>query len=58
MSVVIDEVVTDLPAEPRRSSHGASPSAGATSGRRDPDLDRLGYQLARRRHRRQRLWAD
>jgi hypothetical protein len=58
MSVVIDEVVTDLPAEPSRSAHGASPGGGSQSGRRDPDLDRLGYQLARRRHRRQRLWAD
>lgn len=58
MSVVIDEVVTDLPAESSRSTPGASAVGGAPGGRRDPDLDRLGYQLARRRHRRQRLWAD
>jgi hypothetical protein len=57
MTVRIDEVVTDMAEEPVvRRGAGGSESDGAT-GLTD-DLDRLEYELERRRHRLVRLWAD
>jgi hypothetical protein len=54
MSVVIDEVVSEV-AEPPV----AGTVAAALPGAAPPlDLDRLAYEMARRRHRAQRLWAD
>lgn len=56
MAVVIEEMVTDTVEEPTRSS--APPSGGDTAVHGEPDYDRIDYQMARRRHRSARLWAD
>jgi hypothetical protein len=55
MSVVIDEVITESGAAPAPAA-AAVPAASADV--EPDDLDRLDYELARRRHRAERLWAD
>lgn len=54
MSVVIDEVIAETSEAPAPAA--AAPAAAAATP--PMDLDRLDYQLARRRHRLERLWAD
>jgi hypothetical protein len=55
MSVMIDEVVSEV-AEPPAAGTVAAASPGTAAP--PLDLDRLAYEMARRRHRAQRLWAD
>ncbi|HEU0098575.1 MAG TPA: hypothetical protein VFQ67_07350 [Allosphingosinicella sp.] len=57
MTVRIDEVVTDVAEEPpARRGDGGGEGGGPASA--VEDLDRLEYELGRRRHRLARLWAD
>jgi ribosomal protein L12E/L44/L45/RPP1/RPP2 len=55
MSVVIDEVIAET-----REAPAPAPAARAPAGAapQPADLDRFDLQLARRRHRLERLWAD
>lgn len=55
MSVIIDEVVSEAGEPPAAGPVAAAPPAAAAP---PVDLDRLAYEMARRRHRAQRLWAD
>lgn len=57
MTVRIDELVTDMAEEPsaQRGANGAEAGGGASPAE---DLDRLEYELDRRRQRLARLWAD
>lgn len=56
MAVVIEEMVTETAEEATRAAPAAPSAAG--SGSDEPDIDKLDYQMARRRHRAARLWAD
>ncbi len=57
MTVRIDEIVTDMAEEPSAArAAGGSEAAGAASP--VENLDRLEYELERRRHRLARLSAD
>lgn len=57
MTVRIDEIVTEMAeAPPANRGTGGSEAGGAASP--VEDLDRLEYELERRRHRVARLWAD
>ncbi len=55
MSVVIDEVVSEVAEPPVAGAAAAAPSGAAAP---PLDLERLAFEMARRRHRAQRLWAD
>lgn len=57
MTVRIDEVVTEVGEEPA-ASRGTGGAEGGGASTAALDLDRLDYELGRRRHRRARLWAD
>ena len=57
MTVRIDEVVTDV-AEAPSAQRGTGGGEGGGSASPVEDLDRLEYELERRRHRVARLWAD
>jgi hypothetical protein len=56
MEVVIEEMVTETAEEATRAAPAAPSPAGGGSD--EPDIDKLDYQMARRRHRAVRLWAD
>lgn len=58
MTVRIDELVTDVAEEAPVAQRGTG--GGEAGGAASPieDLDRLEYELERRRHRLARLWAD
>ncbi|HEX8238981.1 MAG TPA: hypothetical protein VF574_04490 [Allosphingosinicella sp.] len=55
MAVMIQEMVTETAEAPPAAP--AVPSA-APAGCDEPDIDKLEYQMARRRTRSARLWAD
>ena len=57
MSVVIYEMVHEV-GEPAPQRSAAAPAASGGAERQLPDLDRLEFQIGRRRHRAERLWAD
>ena len=57
MTVRIDEIVTDV-AEAPTAQRGIGGDSGGGSASPAEDLDRLEYELERRRHRLARLWAD
>jgi hypothetical protein len=57
MAVMIEEIVTETVDEGTRGAP-AAPSATAGGGGEEPDIDKLDYQMARRRQRAARLWAD
>lgn len=57
MTVRIDEVVTDVAEEPS-AARGTGGAEGGGPASPVEDLDRLEYELERRRHRLARLWAD
>lgn len=57
MAVKIEEMVTETVDEGTRGAP-AAPSATAGGGVQEPDIDKLDYQMARRRQRSARLWAD
>ena len=57
MGVVIDQVTAET-GEERSGASTASGSSGAQDKAGEPDLDRIDYQLARRRQRLRRRWAD
>ena len=57
MTVRIDELVTDVAEEPPVQRGTAGAEAGGGPGSVE-DLDRLEYELERRRQRLARLWAD
>ncbi len=57
MAVRIDEIVTETAEEPAADRGAAGAEAGGASSPLE-DLDRLEYELERRRHRLARLWAD
>ena len=57
MAVMIEEMVTETVDEGSRGA-AAAPSATVGGGGEEPDLDKLDYQMARRRQRAARLWAD
>lgn len=57
MTVRIDEVVAEVGEEPPASRGTGTGGEGGTAGG-SLDLDRLDYELGRRRHRLARLWAD
>ena len=56
MSVVIDEVIAEM-GEPAPPAHSASGEAAAPAEQTE-NLDRIAFQMGRRRHRVERLWAD
>lgn len=56
MVVRIDEMVTE--ALPDVSPPAPAPNAATGGGRSSLDLDALDYEIARRRQRQARLWAD
>ena len=57
MTVRIDELVTDVAAEPPVQRGTGGGEGGGSAGACD-DLDGLEHALERRRHRLARLWAD
>jgi len=56
MTVRIDELVTEVAEAPPAQRGTGGESVGAASP--IEDLDRLEFELERRRHRLARLWAD
>lgn len=57
MTVRIDELVTEMAEEPSVQRGTAGAEAGGAASPVE-DLDRLEYELDRRRQRLARLWAD
>lgn len=57
MPVMIEEMVHERPEEATRAPVTAG-GGGANAGTAEADVDRVEYQLARRRQRARRLWAD
>ncbi|HET9638530.1 MAG TPA: hypothetical protein VFP12_04915 [Allosphingosinicella sp.] len=57
MTVRIDEIVTDVAEEPVAQRGTGGGEGGGSAGPAE-DLDRLEYELERRRQRLARLWAD
>ncbi|MEE9432855.1 MAG: hypothetical protein V3V15_01275 [Sphingorhabdus sp.] len=59
MSVVIDEVVHEHPADQTVAAAQSTPNGQDRAGVSEmPDIDRLGFEYSRRQHRLNRLWAD
>jgi ribosomal protein L12E/L44/L45/RPP1/RPP2 len=56
MSVVIDEVIAET-GEPAPAPRAASSEASAPAAQPE-DADQIAFEMGRRRHRLERLWAD
>jgi hypothetical protein len=58
MAVMIEEMVTETVDEGTRGAPAAPSATAGGGGGEEPDIDKLDYQMARRRQRAARLWAD
>lgn len=58
MSVIINELEVTPPPDGSVEPPPSGSRAASAGGGETPDLERLGYELARRVERQARLWAD